>query len=373
MIRVLHFADLINRDDFIHNVISHVDPHAYGMAAATLHARGTLNADPAPLPVVHDLDCAARRRYGTAVRRLRRLIADSATDILHTHHYEPAVLGALATAGTRVPLVIGRHYSDAIYQLARGWRRRAYLAVEALCNRKAAAIVAPSRAVALVLSQQGVDAGKVDVIPYGFDFRRFGPRDPAVLARVREEWPAGPGLRLATVARLHAEKGHRHLVQALETLARQGFDARWLVVGDGPERTSLETDVRKRGLEGRVRFAGWRTDVLDIMAAADAVVQPTLHEAFSQAMVEAMALGRPLVISDVSGVEDVVETGRSGLVVAARDSDALAAAVRALGDGDLAHAIGEGAHARVRALLDIRAVARRFEELYRKVAGREAS
>src|SRR4029077_18256135 len=115
--------------------------------AATLHDRGTLNANPSPLPLVHDLDCARRRRYGIAVPRLRRLLARERIALLHTHHYEPAVLGLLATLGTRVPLILGRHYSDAIQQLARGARRGAYLAVESICNRRAAAVVAPSRAV----------------------------------------------------------------------------------------------------------------------------------------------------------------------------------------------------------------------------------
>jgi glycosyltransferase involved in cell wall biosynthesis len=368
VIRVLHFADLINRDDFIHNVISHVDPTEFEMTAATLHARGTLNADPSPLALVHDLDCAQRKRYALAAWRLRRLIARREVDLLHTHHYEPAVVGVLATLGTRVPLVIGRHYSDAIYQLSRGARRRAYLGVEALCNRRAAAIVAPSLAVARVLRDQGVDPGKVEVIPYGFDFGRFGARDPAAVARVIEDWPPGPGLRIVTVARLHAEKGHRYLLQALQTLAREKVKATWLIVGDGPERQALETDVRERGMGESVRFAGWRTDVLDLLAAADVVVQPTLHEAFSQAMIEAMALGRPLVISDVSGVEDVVEDGRSGLVVPPRDAGALVAALRRLSDPEVARAVGQAAQARVRSRLDIREIVRKLEELYRRVA-----
>ena len=368
MIRVLHFADLINRDDFIHNVIGHVDPHQFAMSAATLHDRGTLSADPSPLTRVHNFDCADRRRYGVAAWRLRRLIAEEHIDVLHTHHYEPAVVGAVATFGLGVPLIVGRHYSDAIYQLSRGVRRRAYLGVEALCNRRAAAIVAPSRAVARVLREQGVDSRKVEVIPYGFDFHRFGARDPAVVARVREEWPSGAGPRLATVARLHAEKGHLHLLDALEALAREGAGARWLIVGDGPERAALEAQVHARGMGDRVRFAGWRTDVLDIVAAADVVVQPTLHEAFSQAMVEAMALGTPLVISDVSGVEDVVENGRSGLVVPPRDSKALAAAIRTLSEPEAAASIGQAGHARVRSLLGIEVIAPKFEDLYRRVA-----
>ena len=92
--------------------------------------------------------------------------------------------------------MVGRHYSDAIYQLSRGLRRRAYLGLESLVNRRASAIVAPSAAVARVLLAQGVDPAKVEVIPYGFDFARFAPRAEAALFRVRGEWPAGTGPRL---------------------------------------------------------------------------------------------------------------------------------------------------------------------------------
>src|SRR3954468_18769678 len=110
MIRVLPFADLINRDDFIHNVIAHADPRLLTMSAATLSARGTLNADPRPLLRVHDLDSAQRTRYGRAAWRLRRVVGAEGVDVLHTHHYEPALIGLAAAAGTRVRVVLGRHY-----------------------------------------------------------------------------------------------------------------------------------------------------------------------------------------------------------------------------------------------------------------------
>src|SRR5205814_5124949 len=129
----------------------------FAIVAATLHARGTLSADPRPLARVHDLDAARRARYGRAAWRLRRLLAAERIDLLHTHHYEPALIGLAATAATGVPLVVGRHYSDAIYQLSRGLRRRAYLGLESLVNRRASAIAAPSAAVARVLPAPRVD------------------------------------------------------------------------------------------------------------------------------------------------------------------------------------------------------------------------
>ena len=101
------------------------------------------------------------------------------------------------------------------------------------------------------------------------------------------------------------------------------------MVGDGPERAALEAEVAGRAMGARVRFAGWRTDVLDLVAAADIVVQPTLHEAFSQAMVEAMATGVCLVATDGGALPEV--TGRDGdtvLQCRAGDADDLVRALR---------------------------------------------
>jgi len=365
-IRVLNFADIINRHDFIHNVMLHCDTRRFDISAATLFARGSLNADPGRLRLV-ELGCRRGIGYAQGAMRLRRLVQQSRIHIVHSHHYKPSLIAAIAVAGLPVRLILGRHYSDAIYQLATGLRRRAYLAIEGFCNRRASVIVAPSAAVVKVLRDQMVPMAKIARIPYGFDFSLFGPRDPEVMHDAKEEWPDRPGLRLGTFARLHHEKGHRYLLQALRRLAEEGVAARLLVVGDGPERGALEAQALALGLDPLVRFTGWRTDALDLMAAADIVVQATLHEAFSQVMVEAMALGRPLVISDVSGVADVVENGASGMIVPPRDVAALAKAINHLRDPAVATAIGARAHTRVREILDIRNIVTQFESVYESV------
>jgi glycosyltransferase involved in cell wall biosynthesis len=362
VIRVLHFADIINRGDFIHNVLDHCDRGAFSMSAATLDDRGTLNANPGGLPVV-DLGAPRRRDVPRAVARLRALLRRERIDVLHAHHYLPGLIAFTASRRLPVALVIGRHYSDAIYRSSRGLRRLLYLMLERLCNDSAAAIVAPSDSVAEILRRQGVSPGKIVRIPYGFDFEGLSPR--AARAEALALWGPEPGLRLATFARLHPEKGHRHLVEALGLLTREGVRTTWLVAGEGPARGALERLARERGIEDRVRFMGWRTDVLDLMAASDVVVQPTLHEAFSQVMIEAMALGRPLVISDVSGVRDAVLDGETGLVVPAGDSGALAAGVRRFLNREEARRVGANAARAVRETLDIQVVAPRFEALYR--------
>ncbi len=366
MIRVLHFADLINRNDFIHTVLEFCDPQEFQMSAATLVDSGTLNRDSGHI-VVSNLQAPGASSFPRAVLALRRLVERESIDILHAHHYRPGLIAAAAVARTHTVLVIGRHYSDAVYRLSRGTRRRVYLWLEMLCNRAAARIVVPASAVERVLLAQGVSPDKIARIPYGFAFERYQP--PADLSGAVSLWGRDPGLRLATFARLHPEKGHHHLVEALSLLGRKGLRATWLVAGEGSARPGLEKLVRDKGLTERVVFAGWRTDVIALMKAAQIIVQPTLHEAFSQVMVEAMAAERPLVISDVSGVRDVVRHAETGLIVPPGDVPALATAIELLSDERVARGMAASARDDVRERFDARRIAPRFEAMYRQIAG----
>jgi glycosyltransferase involved in cell wall biosynthesis len=157
-------------------------------------------------------------------------------------------------------------------------------------------------------------------------------------------------------------------VQALRELAGELQDLVWVVLGDGPDEASLRESVRGAGLEDRVRLAGWRTDAIKIVAAVDAVVQPTLQEGFSQAMVEALWMGVPLVITEVSGARDVIDPGRSGLLVPPADPGALAAAIRELhADEALRGTLARNGHADVERRLTLGRVIPRFEELYTRI------
>jgi len=366
-IRVVHFADVVNRHDFIHNVAAHCDPLRFEVSVVTLSSRGSLNADPGGIRVV-DLGARARLWYPHAILALRRLLRREAVSILHSHHYEPSVLACLATLGLRTRIVIGRHYSDAIYRFSRGLRRSGYLGIETLAHARASAVVAPSTVVERILLEQGVPSAKVVRIPYGLDFSRFDPPPDQVRLRLEAEWPTGKGLRLLTVGRLHVEKGHTYLLAAMERLRAAGMGVRLAVVGDGSERDRLVEEAARRGLASAVRFLGLRTDVLSLMSAADAVVQPTLNEAFSQVMLEAMAMGRALVISDVGGVGDIVDDQVSGLVVPIGDASAIVSAVGKLADESFRNKLGFRAARVIRERLDVTEIAAQFEALYSRLA-----
>jgi glycosyltransferase involved in cell wall biosynthesis len=368
-LRVLQLADVVNRHDFIDVIVEHADPRRFDVSVATFGREPNV-ADPRFVErgvKVADLGAAAgRRAYPRALGRLRRLLADWRIDLVHCHHYDPAVLTWLATRRTPVRFVVGRHYSDAIELNTTGLRRRAYLGLERRVLTAAASTVVPSTMIAGLVRAQAVGADRVHLVPYAFVAAKYEHAASIDAGAVRRSVGLEAGdFVVGTFARLYADKGHRYLLAAVAALAPACPELRWLVVGDGAERASLESQVRAAGLGDRVRFVGWRRDGVTLMAATDVVVQPTLQEAFSQVMGEAMWLGRPLVMTDVSGATDIVEDGVNGFVVPKRDPAALGAAIRRLyADERLGHEVAAAGRRWVATELTPERVVPRYEAVY---------
>jgi glycosyltransferase involved in cell wall biosynthesis len=188
-------------------------------------------------------------------------------------------------------------------------------------------IIAPSKEVQRILVQrENVRASKVSLIPYGQDFRRFQSVTEFDVAKVKHELGMGQIHDLVCVSRLHLEKGHIYLFEALAALRKELLSFTCYLVGVGPERKSLERSAQELGIDQSIRFLGWRDDALTILAAADVVVHPSLHEALPSALIEALALSKPVVASDVSGVRDIVK--EYGEIVPPKNSRALADSLR---------------------------------------------
>jgi glycosyltransferase involved in cell wall biosynthesis len=214
----------------------------------------------------------------------------------------------------------------------------------------------------------------VHLVPYAFVPAKYEPAASVDTTAVRRSvgFDADDYV-IGTFARLYADKGHRYLLAAVAALVPTCPDLRWLVVGDGAERASLESHVRIAGLGHHVRFVGWRRDALPLMAATDVVVQPTLQEAFSQVMGEAMWLERPLVMTDVSGATDIIEDGVNGFVVPKRDPSALASAILRLhADEHLRTEVAAAGRRSVTTELTPERVVPRYEAVYDLVLGGRA-
>lgn len=370
VVRVLHFADLVNRHDFIDNVVRNAHPDTVHMAVCTMGRPSNIE-DPryveAGMPC-WELPARTRWHYPLTAVRLAALLRRQRIDVIHAHHYEPCLIAAMATVlRHRSRLVVGRHYSDAIYLHTQGWRRRAMLGIEQLVTRRARRVIAPSRRIAeLLVERQGVPAEKVAVIPYGFDPAKYERVQPQAVQDLRQALGLGGCFTIATYGRLYEDKGHRYLLDALPEVLKSVPTLKYLVVGEGAARADLERQACELGLEDVVVFLGWRHDVPELMASVDVIVQPSLQEAFSQSMAEALFMCRPLVITDVSGASELVPDDSVGTVVPCRDAAALARAVIALEkDPQRRAAVAQAARRHARRNFTIEAAVTLHEDVYR--------
>lgn len=366
MIRVLHFASIINRYDFIDNIIRYADPGRFRVGVCVCSPHSNIAA-----PVYSDdtprwvLGTQSRWRIPWAAQRLACILRRWKADVLHTHHYDEAVIGWLATRlCPSVRLVVGRHYSNAIYRSSHGMKRRALLGLEQVVNRSAARIVVPSTYIRQILTQrQGIDPDKVDLVPYGFVAERYDVPSSHV-RRVREDLKLDGQFVLGSFGRLDAEKGQQYLIRAVSQLRSRIPRLHLLLVGEGPERGALQRQIQTAGLGDSVHLLGWRRDAMALMATVDAVVQPTMQEAFSQVMVEALWMRKPLIITDVSGAVDIIRDSDNGLLVPKGDVAALATGIERLSDNRLRTRLAAAGRKYVEEHLAIDKIIPRYEEAY---------
>jgi len=178
---------------------------------------------------------------------------------------------------------------------------------------------------------------------------------------------------ISTVGRLHEQKGHEYLLLAARELCAQEKDAIFLIAGYGPLRKHLEARTGELGIASRVRFLGYRKDVKRILAASDVFALPSLWEGMSNAILEAMAAGKPVVATAVDGNVEQVVHGETGLLAPPADSDALAKAFLELArDRRRAREMGDRGRERARRNFPVERMTGAHIELYAKLLKEKA-
>lgn len=307
-----------------------------------------------PMPLGLD---GARR-----VPALARLLRRRRPDVFHAHMSSPvaAKWGLSAAVAARLPAVLGtvqvistdyapdRSTLLQLRLLAAGVDR--YLAV--------------SRAIAAELAgRYHWPPGKITVVHNAVEVERFGGPAPTTL---RAELGAADRPLVLTAARLSDQKGHAVLLQAAARLPGAVF----ALAGEGPEERALRELAKALGVSERIRFLGRRDDVPALLAACDVFALPSLYEGSSLAVLEAMAAGRAVVSSAIPGTEELIEDGRSGLLVPPRDPEALASALgRLLADERLRADLAAAARQRAEREFGSDAMAARVAAIYAEVLG----
>lgn len=294
-------------------------------------------------------------RFGRYIRRNR-------IQVVHTYSFYPNVFALLPAKLAGVPVAVAsiRDTGD----LWTPMQRRA----QRMACRLADCVVVNADAVRSRLITEGYDWRKIRVIRNGIDASRF--QKSRADGGLRHELGLPPGAPIvAVISRLTAVKGVEFLLDAIPTVVQRFPDARFLIVGDGDAREGLERRAVRLGLDGRAVFTGFRRGVPEILSEVTVGALPSLSEATSNALLEAMAAGVPVVATRVGGNPEVVEDGVTGLLVPPGDPGALARAIcDLLANPELAARFGRAGRRRVIQAFSLERMIRETEGLYSDLA-----
>ena len=326
-----------------------------GLIVAQPHSRLAAEARAAQLPVV---ELAMRRPMDPrAVLALRRLLTARGAQLVHTHSSVDSWIGGMAGRSLGVPVVRSRHVTIAVP------RRRT------LVYRLAHRILTSAERVRTILVDAGLDPRKIVAVPPGVDTARFHGAVSGTGVRA-ELGLAGPTAGL--VANIRGSKGHDVFLEAARTVLTALPDARFVIVGDGIGFEDVRRRVTALGLDRAVVMTGFRRDVPEVLAALDALVLPSIRsEATSQVVLQALAVGTPVVATAIGGSPEVIRDGETGRLVPPNDARALAEAIVAtLRDRDGARAMARAGQELVRTRLSMDAQMGVTTTVYRELMGR---
>jgi glycosyltransferase involved in cell wall biosynthesis len=351
--------------EHVANLVSRIDRSRYDVSVLSLSGGAgvrRIEKTGVPVCVLDDISDVE------AIEAVAAHLAAVEADVVHNHMYRAEVVGtqaaiALAAARRHRPLVVGTVHSSRVRSDEdRDLLRR--------LTPKMDHLIAVSRAIVRKLEDEGRVGAPISLIYNGIDLARYAEPDVCCTLQSEYDIPAGAPI-VGVVARLEPEKGHPTLLDAWPRVLASMPDAHLLIVGEGSQRKALEAQAHSLGLAS-VTFTGRRDDVPAVTAALDVAVLPSYREAQGLSILEAMALGRPVVASAVGGIPEMIEHGRTGLLVPPRDPDALAnALLRMLQDHPYADTLGKAGRDLVEERFCAELMVRAIETIYDEAVAEE--
>jgi glycosyltransferase involved in cell wall biosynthesis len=319
---------------------------ARGYEVVLIHGRSAdpamLAAAPKGLRIVAEprlCRAIAVRADLAALRGITRTLRRIAPDVVHTHQSKAGFIGRLAAWRACVPVIL--HSVHILPFLNVGPTRRAlYLALERAVAPVTDAYISVAQGMHDANLAAGLGTPATNHVVYsGMDLRRFRTAAPAPLPR--------PGRMIAFVAALEPRKRHSAFLNVFAALAQTRPDLHLCLFGQGPEEAALRAQVASLGLEGRVFFMGFRPNVEAWIAAAELCVLPSMREGLPRVVVQYVASGKPVVVTELEGIGEIVEDGVNGYVVGRDDFAGMGAAIaRLLDEPELAAAMRRAARSR---------------------------
>jgi glycosyltransferase involved in cell wall biosynthesis len=285
--------------------------------------------------------------------------------LIHTHDYKANIIGGIAAKLAGVKSVATVHlHTETTHRL------RLYKSIDLLALRFSPRVIAVSESLRQYLITAGLSPQKVVTVHNAVDSEMFASgvsfhNDKTLKDRLG----IGSDQHIVSIiGRLTSQKGHRYFLESAKRILEVLPESRFLIIGDGPLREELESLSLSLGIAQAVRFLGYRQDIATLMAISDVIAMPSLQEGLPYVLLEALALARPVVGTQVGGIPEVVRHGETGLLVPPRDSEGLAEAIiQLLRNPEETASLGERGRELVSREFNVETMVRKIAAVYTEV------
>ncbi len=264
----------------------------------------------------------------TLLLKIRRALREIKPDLVHSHLIHADLYGLFAAKLAGVGAVISSRHNDDQFRFHPIWQRLSPL----LWRLTKGGIAISGSIKDFMIEVEGAPSDKIAVVHYGLEHKWLADEElRAARQNLRRELRLEPdALLLGLVCRIVEQKGIAYALRAFQQIRQRFPTARLIIAGDGDLRAQLEALARELGIDEYVHWLGWHSDALKLIGAFDVLLMPSLWEGFGLVLLEAMSRRVPVIASRVSAIPEVVVHGETGLLVEARDVDALANAMTRL-------------------------------------------
>ena len=363
--RVCHLCDGSVAGDYFRNITAGLTARGIELLLVELGS-GTAPQWLAQFPGVayHSLDVMGSRKIFSARKKVVELVQSEKIDILHTHLFYSGLAAAFAKRQLgSTTFAMMRHHTGVVRMLGSAFHVRAD---KWMAERAGRVLTVSEAARQYMLDVDGIRRDDIEVVYLGFDFEQMTPNAEKRAATRADFGFTDDDLVIGYVANFASGKGHVQLINAFDEVKRQIPNAKLILAGRGKLK-EVEDTVGRLGLGRRITFAGWRDDAAAIYNATDIFVQPSLSEAFSQVLIEAMGCGLPVIATKVGGAAEVIENDVNGILIEPDDPQAIAREViRLAEDKKLRSAIAERGMNSVRERFSAETMVERHLDLYER-------
>ena len=338
------------------DIASHLNSDRFDARVCALDVDGNLADELDRLRIPHHVFHRRGLEFDVC-RRLYRFIKDNQIDVVHTHHFTQLLFAALPARAAGVRIVHTEHESFSYTQKA--VPRWLFRPLTRLTD--AVTVVGPEVANYFVRTA-GLPRERITIIPNGVNVDRFAADRSATR---RELGLNAQDLVIGTIGRLEPEKDQKTLLEVFRLFRKANPRSRLVIVGDGSMAEELRSRANQLAIAEATLFLGYRRDVAALLAAMDVFVLTSIREGLPVSVIEAMAAGKPVVVSNIGSVHDLVRDGENGLLAPPGDVTAFSTALeRLINDPTFAGSIGQSGRRTVEESYSLPAVIRSYEQLY---------